>query len=59
MDDEERELFRGVRRRARRSAPPRQRVVTGEFSVEPSVALELEVEEDVEDDTPLVRRSSD
>ncbi|HET6148700.1 MAG TPA: hemerythrin domain-containing protein [Polyangia bacterium] len=56
MDDEERELFRGVRRRASRSAPPRQRVVTGEFPADPAV---LEVDDDVEDDNPVVRRGAD
>ena len=56
MDDEERELFRGVRRRANRSAPARQRVETGEFPQEPAV---LEVEDDVEEDIPIVRRGSD
>jgi hypothetical protein len=56
MDDEERELFRGVRRRGNRALTARKRVETGEFPVEPPV---LEVDEVVEEDTPIVRRGSD
>jgi hypothetical protein len=56
MDDEERELFRGVRRRGNRGLTARKRVETGEFPAEPPA---LEVEEEVEEDTPIVRRGSD
>jgi hypothetical protein len=56
MDDEERELFRGVRRRASRGAPARKRLETGEFPREPAV---LEVEDHLEEDNPIVRRGSD
>ena len=57
MDDEERELFRGVRRRVNRGATEaRKRVVTGEFSGEPAV---LEVEEEVDEESPIVRGRSD
>lgn len=56
MDDEERELFRGVRRRGARGVSARKRVETGEFPREPAV---LEVEEDIDEDAPIVRRGSD
>jgi hypothetical protein len=57
MDDEERELFRGVRRRASRGTAVRKRVETGEFPGAPGPVLE--VEDDAQEETPLVRRGSD
>jgi Mg2+/Co2+ transporter CorC len=58
MDDEERELFRGVRRRrAPGTVEARKRVETGEFATE---AAALEVGEDLDEEAPIVvRRGSD
>jgi hypothetical protein len=56
MDDEERELFRGVRRRGTRPTVARKRVQTGEF---PSESAVLEVEGDVEETNPIARRGSE
>jgi hypothetical protein len=56
MDDEERELFRGVRRRGSRPIAARKRVETGEFPRDPAA---LEVEDQVEGAPPIVRRTSD
>jgi hemerythrin HHE cation binding domain-containing protein len=57
MDDEERELFRGVRRRSKSAAisTARKRTATGEFPSEPV----LDGDEDVEQDTSAARRGSD
>jgi len=56
MDDEERELFRGVRRRGKGPAiSARKRTETGEFPSEPV----LDGDEDVEQDTSAARRGSD
>jgi hypothetical protein len=55
MDDEERELFRGVRRRGKPVLAARQRTATGEFSGEPA----LDGAEDVDQDDSAARRGSD
>jgi Hemerythrin HHE cation binding domain len=58
MDDEERELFRGVRRRSTRSVlltGGRKRTTTGEFPGDPAIACDEEIGEDL----PHLRRRSD